>query len=250
MERAWQELEAIGINPLFSCEDPEAGKEIYADFNEKVDLAKLRIQFDWIKDILIAPLADIDWTSLWASHGLDYRDGYVHVDLRHFGGEGIVRLKPGPGFGDLSHPTTRLTLELAVPILPNQHVLDIGCGSGVLSLCAAALGAKTVYAIDIDPAALLHTQANAELNNLQVMTSLPPSNLKHLLVLMNMIRSEQVVAWESLPQIHSIPGDCITSGILVQERKLYLEQTQRWGWKLIKETESDGWLAFHFSRKR
>ena len=76
------------------------------------------------------------------------------------------RLKPGGGFGDLSHPTTRLMLRMLAQIVAKQDVIDIGCGSGILSLAAAALGSPKVYGIDIEQEAVEHSRNNAIFNNL------------------------------------------------------------------------------------
>jgi ribosomal protein L11 methyltransferase len=79
-----------------------------------------------------------------------------------------IEVDPGPSFGTGAHPSTRLLLtELARRARPGGRALDVGCGSGVLSLAAAHLGA-TAVATDIDPAALAATAANAEWNGLEV----------------------------------------------------------------------------------
>jgi len=73
-------------------------------------------------------------------------------------------LEPGLAFGSGSHPTTRMCLEwLAQHTKAQQSVLDFGCGSGILAIAAALLGA-TVVAVDHDPQALLATRENAEFN--------------------------------------------------------------------------------------
>jgi ribosomal protein L11 methyltransferase len=80
--------------------------------------------------------------------------------------EGIVlRLDPGLAFGTGGHPTTRLCLEwLASHDLSGQRLVDYGCGSGILGIAAALLGAAEVLAVDHDSQALLATQENARAN--------------------------------------------------------------------------------------
>jgi ribosomal protein L11 methyltransferase len=76
-----------------------------------------------------------------------------------------LRIEPGTAFGMGDHPTTMLTLRALGDVLWNgATVLDIGCGSGVLSVAAARLGASTVEAIDISDAAVTATQSNAAAN--------------------------------------------------------------------------------------
>ncbi|MFN0090189.1 MAG: 50S ribosomal protein L11 methyltransferase [Acidimicrobiales bacterium] len=87
----------------------------------------------------------------------------------------VVRVDPGRVFGHGGHPTTRLVLEALVERLaPGGAVLDVGCGSGVLSVAAAALGAGPVTALDVDPDAVRVTLANAAANQVQVDASLTP----------------------------------------------------------------------------
>ena len=80
-------------------------------------------------------------------------------------GERVLRVDPAHSFGSGSHPTTRLMLsQLADVLAPGASVLDVGCGSGILAVGAALLGAESVLAIDIDPGSPAATAANAEAN--------------------------------------------------------------------------------------
>jgi ribosomal protein L11 methyltransferase len=76
-----------------------------------------------------------------------------------------VDIDPGRAFGNGGHPTTRAALDALVPeVRPGDRVLDVGCGSGVLAVAAARLGASVVVAIDVDPEAVDVTRANARRN--------------------------------------------------------------------------------------
>lgn len=77
----------------------------------------------------------------------------------------VIRLDPGMAFGTGLHPTTRLCLTLLERYVePGQQVLDLGCGSGILSIAAAHLGAANVLALDTDPIAIEATVTNASHN--------------------------------------------------------------------------------------
>jgi ribosomal protein L11 methyltransferase len=92
----------------------------------------------------------------------------------------IIELDPGLAFGTGAHATTALCLEwLAGNDLAGKRVIDYGCGSGILALAAAALGAAEVQAVDIDPQALLATGNNAANNRLahKIHTTLPGNGL-------------------------------------------------------------------------
>lgn len=204
---------------------------------------------------------EIDWEAQWAAHGLNYRDGFVHVELSEYIRDSnqsvqpsLLRLKSGPGFGDLSHPTTRLLLKMMHPLIEGADVLDIGCGSGILSLAAMAMGAKSATAIDIDEGALEHARRNSALNGMeQRIDFATPENYRlaggidNIVVLMNMIQSEQVLAWNSLSQIHSRVGKALTSGILSEGKVAYLELCRSRQWRCVQEVEEAGWLGFIFN---
>ncbi|MDO4904326.1 MAG: 50S ribosomal protein L11 methyltransferase [Lautropia sp.] len=78
-------------------------------------------------------------------------------------------IDPGLAFGTGSHPTTRLCLEWLDETDPNgKRVIDYGCGSGILAIAAARLGAREVIGIDIDPQAVLSTRENARINQVEI----------------------------------------------------------------------------------
>lgn len=80
-----------------------------------------------------------------------------------------IEMDPGMAFGTGSHPTTRLCLQwLCEAVTPGCSVLDYGCGSGILGIAAARLGAGSVLGCDIDPAAITASEANARRNAVTV----------------------------------------------------------------------------------
>lgn len=182
----------------------------------------------------------IDWYEQWALHAPDFHEGFVYV--KPFG----FRLQPGPGFGDLSHPTTRLMLDM-LPSKISLPVVDIGCGSGVLSLAAHFAGAPEVYGIDIDESAITHANENAKLNTAPIFFGKAlPKIPKRCLVLMNMISSEQEVAWEAQQTLHPYVEEMIVSGIPVEERERFLAWNT-YG-KLISTNEQEGWTVYRYKK--
>jgi ribosomal protein L11 methyltransferase len=92
----------------------------------------------------------------------------------------VIRLDPGMAFGTGTHPTTRMCLRWiarqgGARRLPGSRVLDYGCGSGVLAIAAGLFGASSIVAVDIDPAAVETTRANAEANAVDVRAGLADS---------------------------------------------------------------------------
>lgn len=189
----------------------------------------------------------IDWNEQWAFFAENFHEGRAHIDLTRFGGTGALLLNPGPGFGDLSHPTTYLMLHMLQHFVRGHSVVDIGTGSGILALAALRLGAIGALGVDIDPEAVAHAQENNALNELAAQFQLGPLNHPPLqsIFLMNMIFPEQKGV--NPAQWNGAAKKWITSGILKEQRAIYLTQTALWGWSLEEEHERQGWLGFVFS---
>lgn len=101
----------------------------------------------------------------------------------------IMRLDPGLAFGTGTHPTTRMCLRwVAQHGREDGRVLDYGCGSGILAIAAGLMGAKTIDAVDIDPAAVQSTQQNAQANGIEMRVGLPDlADGEYQLVLANIL---------------------------------------------------------------
>ena len=128
-----------------------------------------------------------------------------------------ILLDPGLAFGTGTHPTTALCLNwLDQADLKNKTVIDYGCGSGILAIAAALLGAKKVIGVDTDPQALEATQANAERNNVQIATYLPQDcpNENADAVLANILAGPLQTLAPILARLCRPCADIILSGIL------------------------------------
>lgn len=186
----------------------------------------------------------VNWDEQWALFAENFYNGKAHIHL----GDKTLLLLPGPGFGDLSHPTTALMLEMMRPFVREQAIIDIGSGSGILTLAALLLGARSALGVDIDPDALIHARKNNKLNGLQAhFTKTLPQKLPPSIGLMNMILSEQRCAFSD--QANAAVQVWITSGILSIQETEYLSQTMKWGWKLRSRHQKSDWLGFVFDKK-
>jgi len=241
LDEGWQLLESGGVIPLYGEQSADGVVVLFARLPES--LTHEPLPFEWEE----VSLPGVDWEEQWQTHAPGYDNGFLTIPIL---GYGDVRLRPGPGFGDLSHPSTRVVLEMMPGIIPGRPVVDVGCGSGILSLCASAMGSAEVYGIDISSEALQHAEENRRFNRMDnVHFSFPDELLfvpENPVILMNMIQSEQIAAWESLRQFHTLKATLITSGILLEEKDKYLDQTASWNWILKQSVENEGWLGFIF----
>ena len=129
----------------------------------------------------------------------------------------VVRLDPGLAFGTGSHPSTRLVLNsLEARIRVNERVLDYGCGSGILAIAAAKLGARALSGVDIDPQALEVARANARANGVELQTALPQElgPGAYDLVLANILAGPLVQLAPELASRTRPGGRVLLSGIL------------------------------------
>lgn len=246
LQHVAQELSAHAIQQLVSVEGAEVELIVESD-------APLP-DFPFVKSVLPAE-TQIDWESQWEHFSPCYQDGRFSLDLHDYGMERKVWMEPGPGFGDLSHPTTRLMLHLMGEqrtLMKEAHVLDIGSGSGVLSLAAVLFGAKEVVGIDIDPFANRHARKNARINGMKKVRFLLPrkkiwgSKPIKKVVLLNMIFGEQKQA--VLPFFEELQGThLLSSGILKTEKSAYISWMKALGFEVQQIVEEEGWLAFSSS---
>jgi ribosomal protein L11 methyltransferase len=140
-----------------------------------------------------------------------------------------VVIDPGRAFGTGAHATTRLCIELLEHVEPTS-LLDVGCGSGVLSIAAAKLGFAPIHAVDVDEVALEVTGSNAAANGVAIAvgTELRPASLAVMNIALDVVEA-------MLPQL---PVErAITSGYLDRD------EPRVEGWHRLERRARDGWAA-------
>lgn len=168
-------------------------------------------------------LEDRDWERVWLDEFEPALFGERLWICPHgqkpAGPEPVVYLDPGLAFGTGRHATTALCLEwLSGANLENRTVLDYGCGSGILGLAATVLGARRVFAVDIDDQALIATRDNASANGMSghFVLAKPAdySNEPVDVVVANILAGPLISLAGTLAQTVRTGGDVVLSGIL------------------------------------
>ena len=154
-----------------------------------------------------------------------------------------LRLDPGLAFGTGTHPTTRMCLRwIASHSLQQHRVLDYGCGSGILAMAAAKMGAPEIDAVDIDPEAVKATLDNAQTNEVDIHAGLPDlAHGKYNLVVANILATPLKVLAPLLCGHIAPAGQLILAGILSRQADELVEAYAPYVALSILD-EEDGWI--------
>jgi len=159
----------------------------------------------------------------------------------------VIRLDPGRAFGTGTHPTTRMCLRWiaehgSVAGASWPRVLDYGCGSGVLAIAARRFGARQVDAVDIDPAAIEETRANALANGVEIAAGLPQDAVApYQLVVANILAAPLKLLAPVLSALVDVDGQLVLSGVLARQADELRSAYAPW-LDLAVAAEDDGWI--------
>jgi ribosomal protein L11 methyltransferase len=217
-----------------------------------------------IPDPTFREVPEEDWSLVWKKNYHPLRVGkrlvivpsWMEIPLAP---EDIaVHLDPGMAFGTGMHPTTRLCLQAVEELVnPGMDVIDLGCGSGILSIAAARLGARRVTAVDIDPDAVRISQENARKNRVEDQVAVCLGSLAGLLegkfpvsraglVLANILAGVLIqMLSRGLGKLVSPGGVLILSGILYDQAEAVEQALPSAGMRLREKRQFDDWISLH-----
>ena len=209
-------------------------------------------------DIDIAVCRNQDWENNWKDYFKSIPVGkklMIHpVWDENFdpGDRAVLDIEPGLAFGSGGHDTTRLCLEMMEDyVTPDTEFLDVGCGSGILSVSALLLGAKKAVAVDIDPLAVKKARENAELNGFDETryTALEGDLAdkvtgKYNVVAANIVADVIILFCSQVKEFMSDDAVFITSGIIDTREPDVLEAFKKYGFSIVERRERGGWLCF------
>lgn len=239
---------------------PKAGWErsrIVALFNteatarECAELLKAQDFFDGCHVVAVQAVADQDWVRLTQSQftPVEITPEFWIVPTWHeppAEAKQLIRLDPGLAFGTGTHPTTRMCLKWIANCGQRAttlgRVLDYGCGSGILAIAAAKFDSVQTDAVDIDPAAVTATHANAQANHVKLNAGLPDQAVGHYdTVLANILATPLQVLAPLLCAHVKAGGSLVLAGILARQAD-ELKSAYAPYCHLTVSDEEDGWI--------
>ncbi len=168
----------------------------------------------------------------------------------------IIELDPGMAFGTGTHPTTVLCIQaLERTVQTGDSVIDVGTGSGVLSIAAAMLGAKEIKALDLDSVAVESALENVKLNKVDDIISVSQNNLLNNIdgpvdvVVANILAEIILLFTEDANKILKKDGLFITSGIITAKKEEVKEGLLAAGFVIEETVVMEDWVAF-IARKK
>ncbi len=214
-------------------------------------------------EIKTSEMDDEDWATAWKKyyHPVKISSRFTIVPTWEeytpvASDELIVELDPGMAFGTGTHPTTVMCMQaLEKYVRKDDVVVDVGTGSGVLSIGAAMLGAKSVHALDLDVVAVTAAKENVELNKMDHLIQVTHGNLLESIhiepqVIIANILAEVIVTFsQDAADLLPVGGLFIVSGIIEDKRDFVKEDLLAKGFEIVESVLMEDWVAIIAKKK-
>ena len=194
-----------------------------------------------------------DWANTWKQYYKPSKVGEKIVvkpiweEYEQKEGELVVNLDPGMAFGTGTHETTRMCIQaLEKYVKEESTVFDVGCGSGILAIAAAKLGAKLAVGVDLDPVAVESSIENVGYNNLNKIEILHGNLVEVIdgksdIVVANILAEIICILTDDVKRVMKDGGVFITSGIIHDRVDMVCEKLEATGFEVIEKNRDGEW---------
>jgi ribosomal protein L11 methyltransferase len=244
----------------------------YIPADERAEEAKLRLEAALghmsLMYTMPSPVYTIvkeeDWAEAWKAHYHPVRIGRhlficpLWIQPEAQPDDIVITLDPGMAFGTGTHPTTQLCMEALEDVMqPGMKVLDLGCGSGILAITAAKLGALQIVALDIDPLAIQVTTENAYQNGVKEKITAQEGSLENVitsarrfdLIVVNILARIIIrMCEENLGDVVRPGGTAIFSGIIREQAEDVEAALRKTGLEPSKRRQQGDWVLIEAQR--
>ena len=266
----------VSVSEGPSTEEPAGGVTVHAYLPVDDELQSRRRSIEeglWhLRQIQSLPPAryrfieDQDWSELWKQRWHQLEIGTRFLVLPSWLPQPdtdrlVIRIDPGMAFGTGTHPSTRLCLlELEKRVQPGDRLVDLGCGSGILSIAGALLGAQEILALDIDSQAVETTKANAERNGVAEKLRVQKGSVQDLstaerngstpdLIFANILAPVlEDMLDEGLADMMGNETHLILSGVIDEQVEGLVEHAEGRGLHLLEDRSENDWHALTLRR--
>lgn len=224
---------------------------------EAIDYLEYRFAAEGIEyEIDTAGISEEDWANNWKKYFKPTEIGEKLLILPEWEtapktDRKILKIDPGAAFGTGTHPTTKLCLSVIQDaILGGEEVLDIGTGSGILSIASLLLGAKSCFGVDIDPLAVKTAKENGAKNDFyEPEYTMVAGDLadkvsgKYDICIANIVADVIIRLCDNITEYIKPNGLFITSGIIDTRAQEVRETIEKTGFDIVEVYEEKGWVC-------
>lgn len=228
-------------------------EDVLAYVNERlVDLKEMGLDLGEAK-VEHEKMHEEDWANTWKQYYKPSKVGEKIVvkpiweEYEPKEGELVVDLDPGMAFGTGTHETTRMCIQsLEKYVQEDSTVFDVGCGSGILAIAAAKLGAKLAVGVDLDPVAVESSIENVGYNNLNNIEILHGNLVEVIdgkadIVVANILAEIICILADDVKRVIKDGGVFITSGIIHDRVDMVCEKLEATGFEVIEKNRDGEW---------
>ena len=231
--------------------------ETFTRFKGELEQLGQNINIGEFFKIETTTIKDSDWENSWKDYFdiLNIGEKFVIVPTwREYENEEnkyVINIDPGMAFGTGGHETTSLCIKnLEKYVKPHDNIIDVGCGSGILSIAASYLTDGEIKAVDLDKLAVDVSRENFALNNLENRIAVEEASLltketkRYNVIVANILAHIIELMLDDAYKLLEDGGYYITSGIIKDKKDELLEKMLERGFKLVEETSDNEWYSF------